>query len=98
MLRAASLSLVAFAPMLGLLPGVAILTAVRPVILAAAVEYSGKSEATTLGIIFTVLDGVGMFGALLAGLIAEIEIAYAFIAAAAMSVADDRLGCRITAE
>ncbi len=71
----------------GLLPGIAILTAVRPVILAAAVEYSGKSEATTLGIVFTVLDGVGMFGALLAGLIAEIEIEYAFVAAAAMALA-----------
>jgi MFS family permease len=71
---------------LGLLPGVAILTAVRPVVLAAAVEYSGKSEATTLGIVFTVLDGVGMFGALLAGLIGEFELGYAFIAAAAMAL------------
>jgi len=72
--------------LLGLAPSVAILTAVRPVILAAAVEYSGKSEATTLGVVFTVLDGVGMFGALLAGLIAEFELAYAFIAAAAMAL------------
>jgi len=72
---------------LGLLPAVAILTAVRPVILAAAVEYTGKSEATTLGIVFTVLDGVGMFGALLAGLIGEFELRYAFIMAAAMALA-----------
>ncbi len=72
---------------LGLLPAVAILTAVRPVILAAAVEYSGKAEATTLGIVFTVLDGVGMFGALLAGLIGEFELRYAFIMAAAMALA-----------
>jgi MFS family permease len=71
----------------GLLPAVAILTAVRPVILAAAVEYTGKSEATTLGIVFTVLDGVGMFGALLAGLIGEFELRYAFIMAAAMALA-----------
>jgi len=71
---------------LGLLPSVALLTAVRPVILAAAVEYSGKSEATTLGIIFTVLDGVGMFGALLAGLVGEFELRYAFIMAAIMSL------------
>ena len=70
---------------LGLLPAVALLTAVRPVILAAAVEYSGKSEATTLGIVFTVLDGVGMFGALLAGLVGEIDLSYAFIMAAAMA-------------
>jgi FSR family fosmidomycin resistance protein-like MFS transporter len=70
---------------LGLLPSVALLTAVRPVILAAAVEYSGKSEATTLGIVFTVLDGVGMFGALLAGLVGEFDLSYAFIMAAAMA-------------
>ena len=71
---------------LGLLPSVAILTAVRPVILAAAVEYSGKSEATTLGIVFTVLDGVGMFGALLAGLVGEFELRYAFILAAVLAL------------
>ena len=71
---------------LGLLPSVAMLTAVRPVILAAAVEYTGKSEATTLGIVFTVLDGVGMFGALLAGLIGEFELRYAFLMAAAMAL------------
>jgi len=71
---------------LGLLPGIAILTAVRPVILAAAVEYSGKSEATTLGIVFTVLDGVGMLGALLAGLAGEFELAYAFVLAAVLAL------------
>jgi len=71
---------------LGLLPAVALLTAVRPVILAAAVEYSGKSEATTLGIVFTVLDGVGMFGAVLAGMAGEFELRYAFIMAAGMAL------------
>jgi hypothetical protein len=62
------------------------LTAVRPVILAAAVEFSGKSEATTLGIVFTILDGVGMFGALLAGMVGEFELRYAFIMAAGMAL------------
>ena len=71
---------------LGLLPAVAMLTAVRPVILAAAVEYSGKSEATTLGIVFAVLDGVGMFGALLAGLVGEYDLSYAFVMAAGMAL------------
>lgn len=71
---------------LGLLPAVALLTAVRPVVLASAVEFSAKSESTTLGIVFTVLDGLGMFGALAAGLIAEIELSYAFIMAAAMAL------------
>ena len=71
---------------LGLLPSVVMLTAVRPVVLASAVEYSGKSESTTLGIVFTVLDGVGMCGALLAGLVAEYELRYAFIMAAALAL------------
>ena len=72
---------------LGLLPSIAILTAVRPVVLAAAVEYSSKSESTTLGIVFTVLDGVGMAGALLAGLAGEIELGYAFILGAGLAFA-----------
>ena len=72
---------------IGLLPGVALLTAIRPVVLAAAVEYSGQSESTTLGIVFTVLDGVGMFGALMAGLIGEFELEYAFVMAAGLALA-----------
>ena len=70
---------------LGLLPSIAILTAVRPVILAAAVEYSDGSESTTLGIVFTLLDGVGMAGALLAGFIGEIDLAYAFLLGAGLA-------------
>ncbi len=75
-----------FWALLGLAPAVVMLTAVRPVVLAAAVEYSGKSESTTLGVVFTVLDGVGMFGALVAGMIAEFELAYAFVGAAALAL------------
>ena len=71
--------------LLGLLPSIAILTGVRPVILAAAVEYSGKSEATTLGVVFTVLDGVGMAGALAAGVVGEHELAWAFLLGAALA-------------
>ncbi len=70
----------------GLLPAAALLTAVRPVVLASAVEYSGHSEATTLGIVFTVLDGVGMLGALFAGIIGEFELAYAFYFSAALAL------------
>ena len=70
----------------GLLPVVALLTAVRPVVLAAAVDFSGKSEATTLGIVFTVLDGVGMLGALFAGLIGEFDLSYAYLLAAALAL------------
>ena len=72
--------------MVGLLPAAALLTSMRPVVLAAAVDYSGKSEATTLGIVFTVLDGVGMLGALFAGLIGEFSLSYAFLLAAGFAM------------
>ena len=58
----------------------------RPAVLAAAIDYSAKSEATTLGIVFTVLDGVGMLGALFAGLIGEISLNYAFLLAAGFAM------------
>jgi len=72
--------------MAGLLPAAALLTSMRPAVLAAAVDYSGKSEATTLGIVFTVLDGVGMLGALFAGLIGEFSLNYAFLLAAGFAM------------
>ena len=61
---------------------VALLTAVRPVVLAAAVEFSGERESTTLGLVFTVMDGVGAGGALLAGLAGSQDLSRAFLLAA----------------
>ncbi|MEQ8829095.1 MAG: MFS transporter [Alphaproteobacteria bacterium] len=55
------------------------LTSVRSVVLACAVDLSGRSEATTLGIAFAVLDGVGAFGAVLAGLIGETDLSRAYL-------------------
>jgi MFS family permease len=72
--------------MMGLLPAVVLLTIMRPVVLAAALDYSGKSEATTMGIVFTVLDGVGTLGALFAGLIGELSLSYAFLLAAGLAM------------
>jgi FSR family fosmidomycin resistance protein-like MFS transporter len=63
------------------------LTAIRSAHLAAAVDYSGHREATTLGFAFALLDGVGALGAWLAGLAANIELALAFLLAAALSFA-----------
>jgi MFS family permease len=62
-----------------------LLTAVRPVILAAAVEFSGKAESTALGLVFSILDGVGAVGALVAGYAGEINLSYAYLLAAAMA-------------
>jgi MFS transporter, FSR family, fosmidomycin resistance protein len=63
------------------------LTAIRSAHLAAAVDYSGQREATTLGFTFALLDGVGALGAWLAGLAADVELALAFLLAAAFSLA-----------
>ena len=81
----AGLSSTIIVAIIGLLPAAALLTAIRPVILATAVEYSSQSASTTLGIIFTILDGVGMFGALIAGLAGEINLSYAFLLASGLA-------------
>jgi len=58
------------------------LTGVRSTVLACAVDLSGQSESTTLGVAFAVLDGIGALGAVTAGIIGEIELARAFLMAA----------------
>jgi len=73
---------------------VSILTAVRPVVLAAAVEFSDGSEATTLGIVFATLDGVGALGALFAGFVAEIELRYVYFLVAFLAAASALLCTR----
>jgi FSR family fosmidomycin resistance protein-like MFS transporter len=73
--------------LMGLVPAAALLNMVRPVVLASAVDFSGKSESTTLGIVFTVLDGVGMLGALFAGLVGEFSLDYAFLLAGGLALA-----------
>ena len=62
------------------------LTAIRSAHLAAAVDYSGNREATTLGLAFVLLDGVGALGAWLAGLAANVELPLAFLLAAVLSL------------
>lgn len=68
-----------FIALAGLLLTIGALDGVRSVVLASAVDLSGKSEATTLGIAFMVLDGVGAFGAVLAGYFGSVDIANAFL-------------------
>ncbi len=61
---------------------VALLVGVRAAILAVMVEATGRSESTTLGLAFAIMDGVGALGALLAGLAASLDLRYAFVFAA----------------
>jgi len=65
--------------LIGLAGCIGALNAVRSCVLACAVDMSGKSEATTLGIAFAVLDGVGAFGAVTAGWLGTEDISRAFI-------------------
>lgn len=63
------------------------LTGVRSVVLSCAVDLSGRGEATTLGIAFAVLDGIGALGAVTAGALGETDLSRAFLMAAFCSFA-----------
>ena len=65
----------------------AVLTAIRSVVLAAAVELAGDRESTNLGMAFTLMDGVGAFGALAAGYAGRGNLTNAFLLASALAVA-----------
>jgi len=69
-----------------LIGSAALLTAVRPIVLAAAVDFSSKSESTTLGLVFAILDGVGALGALLAGYAGELKLGMAFVLAGILAL------------
>ena len=73
--------------LLSLAIAVALLTAVRPVVLAAAVDVSGERESTTLGMAFTFLDGVGALGAVIAGIAGSRDLGQAFLMAGVLAAA-----------
>ena len=61
---------------------IGVMYAIRSAILAETVSHVGRSEGTTLGFAFAILDGVGAAGAFIAGAVADIDLAHAFLAAA----------------
>jgi MFS family permease len=69
-----------------LIAAMATLVFVRSSVLAMAVDYSGQREATTLGFIFALMDGVGALGGVTAGLVGDFELHYAFSLAAGFSL------------
>lgn len=71
---------------LGVVIAGTVLTGMRPVYLAAAVEMVGRRETTALGMIYAVMDGIGSLGGLLAGLAGTNDLRYAFVFAAGASV------------
>ena len=73
--------------LLSLTIAVALLTAIRPVVLAAAVDVSGERESTTLGMAYTFMDGVGALGAVIAGIAGSHDLGQAFLMAGGLAVA-----------
>lgn len=63
----------------------ALLVGIRSVVLATAVEFAGQREATSLGLAFALLDGVGALGAVLAGAVGSLDLHYAFLLTAALA-------------
>ena len=71
---------------ISLVLSVGILVAIRSAVLALAVDFAGQREATTLGFVFVLMDGVGAFGAMLAGIVGDFQLHYAFLLAAGFSI------------
>ena len=61
------------------------LTGIRSAALAAAVDFVGHRESTTLGMAFALMDGVGALGAAVAGFAAWYDLSYAFVVSACLS-------------
>lgn len=90
-------SLLMFQPSLwvmiaAMMVAVAALDAIRAAILAGAVDHTGHSEGSTLGLAFVLMDGVGALGAVLAGVAAGLSWPHMFGLAAAFSLGAATLG------
>ena len=62
-----------------------LMLAVRPVIIAMALEKVGHRESTVLGLISSVGEGFAALGAVMAGMMGDIDLAFALISAAILS-------------
>ena len=71
---------------ISLVLAIGVLVAIRSGVLALAVDFAGQREATTLGFVFVLMDGVGAFGAILAGVVGDFQLHYAFLLAAGFSI------------
>lgn len=94
---ALAIALMVFQPSLwimiaAMMVAVAALDAIRAAVLAGAVDHTGHSEGTTLGLAFSLLDGIGALGAVLAGIAAGFSWPHMFGLAAAFSLGAAVLG------
>jgi MFS family permease len=92
---AVALSAAPVAAIPALIAAATALAAIRSVILVSAVEFAGQRESTTLGLAFVLLDGVGALGAVLAGVVGNLDLHYAFILAAAFAAGASALAIPI---
>ena len=97
LMAALAIGLLVFQPSLwvmiaAMMVAVAALDAIRAAVLAGAVDHSGHSEGTTLGLAFALLDGIGALGAVLAGVAAGFSWPHMFGLAAAFAFAAAALG------
>ncbi len=70
----------------GLVVAGSLIVGVRGVMLATAVEVAQGRETTSLGLAFSIMDGVGALGAVTAGAIGANDLRLAIVFAAAMSI------------
>ncbi len=94
---ALAISLMVFQPSLwamltAMVIAVGALDAIRAAVLAGAVDHAGRSEGTTLGLAFALLDGIGALGAVLAGIAAGFSWPHMFVLAAVLSLSAAALG------
>ena len=94
---ALAIALMVFQPSLwimiaAMMVAVAALDAIRAAVLASAVDHTGHSEGTTLGLAFSLLDGIGALGAVLAGIAAGFSWPHMFGLAAVFSLGAAVLG------
>jgi len=92
---AASLSSTFVPFLVCLMVAVALLTGIRPVVLATAVEVSGERESTTLGMAFTLMDGIGAFGAVIAGIAGRHDLSHAFLLAGLLALVASAIAVRL---
>ena len=71
---------------ISLVLAIGVLIAIRSGVLALAVDFAGQREATTLGFVFALMDGVGALGATLAEVVGDYQLHYAFLLAAGFSI------------
>ena len=71
---------------ISLVLAIGVLIVIRSDVLALAIDFAGQREATTVGFVFVLMDGVGALGATLAEVVGDFRLHYPFLLAAGFSI------------